>query len=171
MKGTLMVATLNDNRLPAGYNTLNPFVLGKGPGGAAGFIGFLEKVFGGVERANVRTLDRDGSVLHAEVRVGNSSLLLADSKAGWPFTPAFEQIHVENIPAVLERAEAAGAEIVTPRSPFYNGVNIARILDPWGTYGGSTSPKRKPKATRRALRPTPPGRIAIPASSTRHSWT
>ncbi|PJJ63795.1 VOC family protein [Compostimonas suwonensis] len=127
-----MTATLHNDRLPAGYNTLNPFVLVTGPGGAAGFIGFLGEVFDGVERESVRTPDRDGSILHAEVRLGNSSLLLADSKPGWPFTPAFEQIYVEDIPTVLERAEAAGAEIVTPRSPFYNGLNIARLLDPWG---------------------------------------
>ncbi len=127
-----MIATLHDDRLPEGYNTLNPFVLVKGPGGADGFIGFLRDVFGGVERAGVRTPDRDGSILHAEVRMGNSSVLIADSKPGWPSTPAFQQIYVEDIPTVLERAEAAGAEIVTPRSPFYNGVDIARILDPWG---------------------------------------
>ncbi len=127
-----MVATLNNDRLPAGYNTVNPFILVKGPGGALGFIGFLREVFDGVERAGVRTPDRDGSILHAEVRLGNASLLLADAKDGWPYTPAFEQIYVEDIALVLERAEAAGAEVVTPRSPFYNGVNIARILDPWG---------------------------------------
>ncbi len=127
-----MATTLDTDRLPAGYNTLNPFVLVKGPGGAAGFIAFLEDVFDSVERANVRTPDRDGSILHAEVQLGNSSLLLADSKADWPFTPAFLQIYVESIPTVLERAESAGAQIVTPRSPFYNGMNIARILDPWG---------------------------------------
>jgi PhnB protein len=127
-----MAATLNNDRLPSGYNTVNPFVLVKGPGGAVGFINFLREVFDGVERAGVRTPDRDGSILHAEVQLGNSSLLLADAKDGWPYTPAFEQIYVEDIALVLERAEAAGAQIVTPHSPFYNGVTIARILDPWG---------------------------------------
>jgi PhnB protein len=127
-----MAATLNNDQLPSGYNTVNPFVLVKGPGGAAGFIGFLRDVFEVSERASVRTPDHDGSILHAEVQLGNSSLLLADAKDGWPYTPAFEQIYVEDLALLLERAEAAGAEIVTPRSPFYNGVNIARILDPWG---------------------------------------
>ncbi len=127
-----MAVTLNEDRLQAGYNTLNPFVLVKGPGGAAGFIGFLREVFDGVERDSVRTPDRDGSILHAEVRLGGSSVLLADSKPDWPFTPAFEQIYVDDLSTVLERAASAGAEIVTPRSAFYGGFNIARILDPWG---------------------------------------
>lgn len=127
-----MTIVLGSERLPSGYNAVNQFLLIKGPGGAAGFIAFLERVFGGTERGNVRTPDRDGSIIHAEVQVGNSTLLIADSKTAWPFTPAFQQIYVDDIPRVLEDAEAAGAEIITPRSPFYNGVNLARVLDPWG---------------------------------------
>ncbi len=127
-----MAVPLDNDRIPAGYNAVNPFILVTGAGGAAGFIAFLEEVFDGTERAGLRTPDRDGSIIHAEVRIGDSSLLIADSKAGWPFTPAFEQLYVDDIQTVLDRAAAAGGEVVTPRTPFYNGVNIARMLDPWG---------------------------------------
>jgi uncharacterized glyoxalase superfamily protein PhnB len=112
------------------YNKVNPFVIIKG--GATGFIEFAEKVFDARENRQVRTPDRDGSLIHAEVQIGDSMILLADSKDDWPFTPAFLQVYVDDAQEILNRAEREGAEIITNVSVFYNGLKLARFKDSWG---------------------------------------
>jgi len=122
--------TLDKKEIPAGYNTVNPFVIIKGD--AKKFIEFVEKIFDAEERKNVRTLDRDGTLIHAELQIGNSSVLISDSKSDWPFTPAFLQVYVKDAQEVLNRAKDNGAEIVTEVSKFYGGFKIARFKDTWG---------------------------------------
>ncbi|MFJ1262680.1 VOC family protein [Capnocytophaga canis] len=112
------------------YNTVNPFVIIKG--GATKFIDFVEKVFDGKENKQVRTPDRDGTLIHAEIQIGDSMILLADSKADWAFTPAFLQIYVDNAQQILEKAKTEKAEIITELSDFYNGLKLARLKDPFG---------------------------------------
>jgi uncharacterized glyoxalase superfamily protein PhnB len=112
------------------YNKLNPFVIIKG--GASNFIKFVEKVFDAEENKPVRTPDRDGTLIHAEVQIGDSMILVADSKEDWPFTPAFLQVYVDDAQEVLNRAEIEGAEIITKVSVFYNGLKLARFKDAWG---------------------------------------
>lgn len=112
------------------YNKVNPFVIIKG--GAAKFIYFVEKVFDGKENKQVRTPDRDGTLIHAEIQIGDSMILLADSKGNWPFTPVFLQIYVDNAQQILDKAKAEKAEIITELSDFYNGLKLARLKDPFG---------------------------------------
>lgn len=112
------------------YNTINPFLLIKG--GALAFIDFVVFVFDGIEYKGVRTPDRDGSIIHAEIQVGDAMLLIADSKNDWPFTPAFLQVYVEDAQGTLNRALNHGATLITDVSPFYNKLKMARIKDPWG---------------------------------------
>jgi len=115
---------------PIGYNTINTFVVVKDS--AVKFIEFTKLVFGAEERANIRTPDRDGKLIHAEITLGNSTIMIADSKDDWPFTPSFLQIYVEDANKIIEAARSRGATIVTELTPFYGGYNIARIQDPFG---------------------------------------
>ena len=112
------------------YNKVNPFVIIKG--GAVSFIEFVEKVFDAKENRQIRTPDKDGKLIHAEVQIGDSMILLADSKEDWPFTPAFLQVYVDNAQEILNRAEREGADIITKVSVFYNGLKLARFKDNWG---------------------------------------
>jgi uncharacterized glyoxalase superfamily protein PhnB len=112
------------------YNKVNPFVIIKG--GAIGFIEFVEKVFDAKENTQIRTPDKDGKLIHAEVQIGDSMILLADSKEDWPYTPAFLQVYVDNAQEILDRAEKEGAAIITKVSVFYNGLKLARFKDKWG---------------------------------------
>ena len=112
------------------YNKVNPFVIIKG--GATKFIDFVEIVFDAKENKQVRTPDRDGTLIHAEIQIGDSMILLADSKEDWPFTPAFLQVYVDNAQEILDRATKEGAEIITKVSVFYNGLKLARFKDKWG---------------------------------------
>jgi len=125
-----MTQIQKENEYPMGYNKVNFFILVKG--GASEFIEFIEKVFNAVENKPVRTRDKDGTLIHAEVKIGDSRILIADSKDDWPFTPAFPQVYVDNAQEILNRAEQKGAKIITPVTDFYNGLKIARFLDSWG---------------------------------------
>jgi uncharacterized glyoxalase superfamily protein PhnB len=121
---------LQDQALPAGHNTVNFFIIVKG--GADKFLGFVAKVFEGSENKWARTPDKDGLLIHAEIRVGTATLLVADAKPDWPFTPAFPQVYVQDAQKVLDLAREAGARVITEVSDFYNGLKLARFQDPWG---------------------------------------
>jgi uncharacterized glyoxalase superfamily protein PhnB len=139
---------LDRDRIPEGHRSANMFAIIKG--GAASFIGFVEDVMGGQERKTVRTPDRDGSLIHAEVQLGDTTIMVADSKDDWPFTPAFIQVYVQDIQAVLDKARQAGAIIVTEKSRFYGGFNLARLQDPWGNIWWlyePSSPTSQPAST------------------------
>jgi uncharacterized glyoxalase superfamily protein PhnB len=114
-------------KIPEGYNTINPFIITKNAGK---LIEFLQKVFGAKEVKEAYTLDTDGLLLHAELRVGNSTIMLADTKEGWPFTPSLLQIYVEDVEKTLQRAEELGAKIVTKPTDFYGDI-FSRFVDPW----------------------------------------
>lgn len=118
------------SRLTGGYGSLNAFAAVTGPGGARGFLEFLGAVLDAVETPEAHAVDTDGLLIHSEARIGDSCLMVVDSKPGWPFTPALLQVNVEDPHEVLRRALAAGSRIITEVSPFY-GSTIARFQDPW----------------------------------------
>ncbi|WP_420151154.1 VOC family protein [Spirosoma sp.] len=120
--------TENQLNTPA-YNKVNFFILVKG--GASAFIKFVENVFDAHENRKARTPDKDGTLIHAEIQIADSMILVADSKDDWPFTPAFPQVYVDNAEEILEKAEKNGAVIITEVSDFYGGQKIARFKDPW----------------------------------------
>jgi uncharacterized glyoxalase superfamily protein PhnB len=67
--------------------------------GADCFLGFLEDAFGAIELA--RVYNEDGvKIGHAETRIGTSVVMTFDAQAGWPDTPAFFGLFVENGDAV-----------------------------------------------------------------------
>jgi PhnB protein len=109
--------------------SLNPFLIVRD---AAGFIDFAEQVFGASEIEQVRTPTPTGALIHAELRVGDSLLLLADPQEGWDPHPGLFQVWVSDVQTLLARAVDRGAMVVTPPTPFYGSVTLARIEDPWG---------------------------------------
>lgn len=111
---------------PEGYATVNPFIITTD---ADELTRFVIEVFGGEERAEARTIDEDGLLLQAEVRVGTSTIMLAERKPDWPFTPSLLQVYVDDLDAVLERALARGARLVTKPTDFF-GTQFARVQDP-----------------------------------------
>lgn len=113
---------------PVGYSTVNPFIIARD---ADGLIRFVTEVFDGVDHPDARTMDNDGLLLHAELQLGGSTIMFAERKPGWPFTPGLTQVYVDDVEATLKRAEELGAEIVTRPTPFFGEV-FSRFLDPWG---------------------------------------
>jgi PhnB protein len=113
---------------PAGYATVNPFVITHD---ADGLIDLVKQVFRATERPEARTLDDDGLLLHAELAIGNATVMFAERKPGWPFTPSLLQVYVDDVDATLKIARQLGATVVTEPTDFF-GDTFSRFRDPWG---------------------------------------
>jgi uncharacterized glyoxalase superfamily protein PhnB len=92
---------------PSGYTSVAPYLI---VNGATDTIDFLRRVFGAVELR--RFEDASGKLVHAEVRIDDTVLMIADGAEGWPPMPAHVHIYVPDVDAVYARALEAGAESV-----------------------------------------------------------
>ena len=92
---------------PDGYPSVSPYLI---VDGADRTIQFLIETFGATEIR--RFFNADGRVNHAEVRLDDGVLMLADSVPGWPAQPAYVHIYVEDVDTVYQRALANGGESV-----------------------------------------------------------
>lgn len=92
---------------PEDYTTASPYLI---VDGAAGTIEFLERVFGAVELR--RFPDDSRRLMHAEVRLDDTVLMLADSTDEWPPIPSYVHVYVPDVDETYRRALEAGAEPV-----------------------------------------------------------
>lgn len=95
------------NYKPEGYNAVSPYLI---VNGAIDTIAFLIKAFDGEEIR--RFVNEDGGLIHAEVRIQDSVIMLGDSGESWPAVPAHIHIYVPDVDDCYQRALAAGAESV-----------------------------------------------------------
>jgi uncharacterized glyoxalase superfamily protein PhnB len=98
---------MNSSYKPENYNSVSPYLI---VAGAAGSIDFLKAVFGAIELR--RFPDAAGKIMHAEVRLDDTVIMLADGAEGWPALPAHVHIYVPDVDAAYQRALAAGATSV-----------------------------------------------------------
>lgn len=112
---------------PAGYTTVTPWIVSRD---TAGLISFLEQAFDAEELA--RVVGDDGSIGHAEVRIGDAVVMMFDSRDHWIDTPAFLRLYVEDSIATQEQAVAAGATEVTEQTELFFGDRVGRVRDPFG---------------------------------------
>lgn len=113
--------------IPDGYHAVTPWLIVRG---AAPFLDFLTEAFGAVETARVP--NPDGSIGHAEVRIGDSVVMLFDAGSGWPQTPGFLRLYVADGDAAYRRALDAGCSGVTEMTELSWGDRVGRVRDPWG---------------------------------------
>jgi PhnB protein len=113
---------------PDGYTSVAPYLV---VGGAAGTIDFLKQVFGAVELR--RFPSESGGIRHAEVRIDDTVVMLADGVEGWPPVPSHVHVYVADVDDSYRRALAAGAESV--QEPMQKGDEDRRggVKDPGGT--------------------------------------
>jgi PhnB protein len=89
---------------PEGYNSVSPYLV---VNGADATIKFLVEVFNAAE---LRRIPNDaGKLTHAEVRIDDTVVMMADGGDGWPPIPAHVHIYVSDVDAIYQRAIAAGA--------------------------------------------------------------
>jgi PhnB protein len=113
--------------IPEGYHTVTPWIISRD---SAQLIDFLTAAFGAEEIA--RVVGEDGSIGHAEVRIGDSVVMMFDAKPHWPDTPAFLRLYVADGDAVFQRALRAGATQVTEMTHLFWGDRVGRVRDPFG---------------------------------------
>src|SRR6516165_2887969 len=92
---------------PPGYSTVSPYLI---VANASRTIEFLVRVFAAVELR--RFADPSGKLMHAEVRMGDTVIMLADGGEGWPPVPAHVHVYVPDVDATYKLALAAGASPV-----------------------------------------------------------
>ncbi len=121
--------------IPDGYSSVTPYLYVRS---AAEAIAFYEKAFGAVE---VMRLAMPGGVIgHAEIRIGNSVVMLSDEMPEWgnksPQTlggaSSGLMVYVPDVDAAFARAIAAGASVYKPLADQFYGDRSGSVLDPYG---------------------------------------
>ncbi len=92
---------------PSGHSSVSPYLI---VSSAAATIDFLQRVFGATELHRVP--GEDGRVRHAELRIDDSIVMLADSAPGWPPVESHVHLYVPDVDAVYAAALGAGATSV-----------------------------------------------------------
>lgn len=121
--------------IPEGFRTVTPHLV---CGDAAAAIVFYEQAFGATEVGRMEM--PGGKIGHAEIRIGDSRLMLADAFPEYgsndPLvlkgSPVVIHLYVENADAVWDQAIAAGATPTMPLSDTFWGDRYGQVQDPFG---------------------------------------
>jgi PhnB protein len=127
--------TDNVNHVPDGYHAVTPYLV---IDGAADAIEFYKSVFGATEV--LRMPGPEGKVGHAEIKIGDSHIMLADEHPEMGYrsarsiggSPVSIVLYVESVDATVEKAVAAGATLVKPVKDQFYGDRMGSIEDPFG---------------------------------------
>src|ERR1035441_6881987 len=115
--------------VPEGYHTVTPYLVVQGAGK---LIDFMKAAFDAQEM--FRMPMPDGSIGHAELRIGNSMIMLGEASSQWKALPATLQLYLEDVDAVYARAVAAGGTPVSePANQFY-GDRRGGVKDMCGNF-------------------------------------
>jgi PhnB protein len=125
--------------IPKDYNSITPYLVIKG---AAQAIEYYKKVFGATEL--FRMNGPDGKVGHAELKIGNSHIMLADenpsmgqghtSAATVGGSPVSLYVYLPDVDRVVEKARAEGAKILKPVEDQFYGDRNGFLQDPFGHF-------------------------------------
>jgi PhnB protein len=99
---------MNTQYKPTNYSTVSPYLIVNGAGAT---IDFLKRVFGAIELR--RFPDESGKLRHAEVRIDDTVIMLADPvPPDWPVVSSHVHIYVRDVDATYQKALEAGATSV-----------------------------------------------------------
>lgn len=123
--------------VPEGYHSVTPYLMLRG---AAKAIEFYKKAFGAEEV--LRMPMPDGRLGHAEIRIGDSHIMMADefpemdyvgpqSRGG---TTVSLMLYVDDCDAVFNQAVAAGAVVKKPMADQFYGDRVGSLEDPFGHF-------------------------------------
>ena len=106
--------------IPDGYHSVTPYLIVKG---AAQLIDFVKQAFGAQETFR---MPGGGGIMHAEVRIGDSMVMMSDAMGEYGPMPTMLFLYVEDVDAVYKRAlKAGGVSTQEPEDQF------------WGDRGGA----------------------------------
>jgi PhnB protein len=122
---------------PEGYHTITPHIVVRD---AAGAIEFYKKALGAKQLGGVFQTP-DGKVMHAELQIGDSRVMLADEFPGMGTcqspqtlggTSASLMIYSENVDRLFDQAVGAGATVAMPLANQFWGDRYGQVKDPYG---------------------------------------
>jgi PhnB protein len=121
--------------IPEGYEGATPYLIIKG---AANAIEFYKKAFGATEIMRIPA--PGGTVGHAEIKIGNAIIMLADefpemnckSPEAYGGSPVSMMIYVPDVDKFVKRAVDAGAKLVRPVENKFYGDRSGSLEDPFG---------------------------------------
>lgn len=121
--------------VPDGYHSVTPYLI---VDGAARAIDFYKLAFGATEL--LRVPDGQGRVMHSELKIGDSIIMLADEPVNGAYksaqtlggTPVSLMIYIEDVDTVFARAISAGAKEVRAVQDQFYGDRSGNLVDPFG---------------------------------------
>src|SRR3984893_3975175 len=121
--------------IPDGYHTATPYLIVKE---AARAIEFYKKAFGATEL--MRMAQPDGKIGHAEIRIGDSPIMMADehpemgarSPQSYGGSPVSILLYGKDVDIMASQAVAAGAKVVKPVKDQFYGDRSGTFADPFG---------------------------------------
>ncbi len=121
--------------IPDGYSTATPYLIVKG---AADAIEFYKRAFGATEQ--LRMADPQGRVGHAEIKIGDSVIMLADEHPAMGYrgprslggSSVSILLYLPDVDTVFERAIKAGARTARPVQNQFYGDRSGTLEDPFG---------------------------------------
>jgi len=122
-------------KIPEGYHTATPYLFIKG---ATQAIEFYKKAFGATELS--RMAGSDGTIGHAEIKIGDSPIMMADESPAMGANSAATLggsssailLYVEDVDALFKRAVDAGASIMQAVEDKFYGDRAGALRDPFG---------------------------------------
>jgi PhnB protein len=114
--------------IPEGYHTLTPYLV---VDGAEKVVRFMKEAFG-AQAVFEPMMRPDGKIMHAEFKIGDSVVMIADASERAKATSAMLHVYVPNVDAVYQKAIKAGAiSEMEPADMFY-GDRSGGVKDPAG---------------------------------------
>jgi PhnB protein len=121
--------------IPEGYHTITPYLV---VDDGAKAIEFYKRAFGATERS--RMPGPDGKVAHAEIKIGDSLIMLSDPFPQSSTKPPKELggtsaslfVYSENVDAAVQKAVDAGATVTMPVEDMFWGDRFGSVQDPFG---------------------------------------
>ena len=121
--------------IPEGMHSVTPHLVCEG---AADAIEFYKKAFNAIELSRLPA--PDGKVMHASIRIGNSTVMLVDDAPTWGMlgpkalkgSPVYIHLYVEDVDAFTAQAVAAGAKVTMPIADMFWGDRYGQLEDPFG---------------------------------------
>lgn len=123
------------NAIPSGFHSVNCYLI---VDDAEKAIEFYQKAFGAKSTVCMRM--PDGSVMHAEVTIGNSTVMLSGENPDWGAksaktlggSPVSLMIYCEDADSMFDQAVAAGCGSVSPVEDAFWGDRMGKVEDPFG---------------------------------------
>ena len=121
--------------IPAGFHTATPVLTVRD---GASVLDFYKRAFGAQEI--MRMPGPDGSLMHAEIKIGDSILMVSDEQPNMgcraPVSvggcTSYVYLYVQDVDAVFKKAVEAGAKVIMPPTDMFWGDRFGQVQDPFG---------------------------------------